>query len=94
MSTCHALGLIYMVFALATLFDPNAPAYSVEAREWYLLSRICLRCAPPLYDTTLYAIQCMVRSDHLLGPPFCRSLNRTPHGLTHVDLSGAVPRDE
>lgn len=62
MSTCHALGLIYMVFALATLFDPNAAAYSVESREWYLLSRICLRCAPPLYDTTLYAIQCMVRS--------------------------------
>ncbi|KAI0732426.1 fungal-specific transcription factor domain-containing protein [Fomitopsis betulina] len=70
-STCHALGLIYMVFALATLIDPDAAPYSVEAQEYYLLSRICLRCAPPLYDTTLFAIQCLIYQGQFLELSDC-----------------------
>lgn len=55
------MSLLFMIFSLATLFDLNMPPYCVEAQEYYLLSRICLRWAPPTYDTTLAAIQTMVR---------------------------------
>ena len=50
-----------MIFALATLYDPKMPPYSAEAQEYYLLARIALRWAPPAYDTTLAAIQSLVR---------------------------------
>ena len=57
----HALSLLFMIFALATLYDPKMPPYSAEAQEYYLLARIALRWAPPAYDTTLAAIQSLVR---------------------------------
>ena len=49
-----------MVFALATLLDMNVPAYAVEAREYFLISRLALRFAPPVADTTIWAIQTLV----------------------------------
>ncbi|TFY63364.1 hypothetical protein EVJ58_g3293 [Rhodofomes roseus] len=45
-ASTHAFSVLYMVFALATLFDPNVAPYSVEAHEYYVLSRICLRGDP------------------------------------------------
>ena len=56
-----------MVFALAALFDPDAHPNSAEAREYFLLARLCLRFASPQQDTTLWAIQSIVRFLHLLA---------------------------
>ena len=56
----HSLALVWIIYALATLFDQNMPPYAVEAHEYYLLSRAALRFAPPAHDTTLPAIQTMV----------------------------------
>ena len=58
--TTHLLALMWMIYALATLFDVNTPPYAVEAHEYYLLSRLSLRYAPPAHDTTLNAIQTLV----------------------------------
>ncbi|CDO73376.1 hypothetical protein BN946_scf185013.g10 [Trametes cinnabarina] len=44
----------------ATLFDLNMPPYAAEAHEYYLISRIALRWAPPTYDTTLASIQTLI----------------------------------
>ena len=60
-ATTHQLALMWMIFALATLFDTNMPPYAVEAHEYYLLARMSLRFAPPAHDTTLTAIQTLVR---------------------------------
>ena len=54
-----------MIFALATLFDLNMPAYAAEAHEYYLVARVALRWAPPTYDTTLASIQALLRA-HLV----------------------------
>lgn len=55
------MSLLWIIYALATLYDPNTPPYAVEAQEYYLLARVALRFAPPAHDTTLTAIQTMVR---------------------------------
>ncbi|GJF00201.1 fungal-specific transcription factor domain-containing protein [Phanerochaete sordida] len=56
----HAAAVLYMVFALASLFDPDLPQYSTIATEYFLLSRLALRCASPVHDTTLWAIQALI----------------------------------
>lgn len=60
-SSLHAISVLYMVFALATLFDKDHPPYSYQAQEYFLLSRLALRCSSPLVDTTLWSIQSLVR---------------------------------
>ncbi|CAA7262747.1 unnamed protein product [Cyclocybe aegerita] len=35
----HALSLLFIVFALATLFDPSSPPYAPEGHEYFYLSR-------------------------------------------------------
>ncbi|GBE77611.1 hypothetical protein SCP_0104910 [Sparassis crispa] len=59
-SCSHATSLLFAIFALATLFDLDAPPYAIEAHEYYLLARLCLRFAPPIRDTTLTAVQSLV----------------------------------
>lgn len=61
-ATAHSMSILLMVFALATLFDCDMPPYSVESYEYYILARLALRFAPPMYDTTLMAVQSMVGS--------------------------------
>ena len=78
---------MWMVYALATLLDVNKAPYAVEAHEYYLLSRLALRYAPPAHDTTLIAIQTMV-SCHLLK--FSPDVTDRPP----ADLHDPVPRDE
>ncbi|KAJ3547759.1 hypothetical protein NM688_g5369 [Phlebia brevispora] len=56
----HAASLLFMVFALASLFDPEQPSNSDAAREYFLLARLCLRFASPQQDTTLWAIQSLI----------------------------------
>jgi hypothetical protein len=56
----HSLSLLYVVFAIAELFNPEAQAYTPEAHEYYHLSRVALQFSPPTYDTTLSSIQTLV----------------------------------
>lgn len=65
---------MWMIFSLATLMDVTKPPYAVEAHEFYLLSRLSFRYAPPAHDTTLTAIQTMVRPFSLLVVSY-RTLN-------------------
>ena len=60
LASTHAISLLFSVFSLATLFDLDQSPHSVEAQEYHLLSRLCLRFAPPLNDITLAAIQSIV----------------------------------
>ncbi|KAF8195055.1 fungal-specific transcription factor domain-containing protein [Pholiota molesta] len=56
----HSLSLLYVVFAIAELFNPEAQAYTPEAHEYYHLSRVALQFSPPTYDTTLSSIQTLI----------------------------------
>lgn len=56
----HAAALLFIIFGLATLFDPEAVPYSPTAKEYFLLSRLALRFSSPILDTTLWAVQTMV----------------------------------
>ncbi|KAH9837369.1 fungal-specific transcription factor domain-containing protein [Rhodofomes roseus] len=78
-ASTHAFSVLYMVFALATLFDPNVAPYSVEAHEYYVLSRICLRCAPPIHDTTLHAIQSLLYQAQYLEMSDCEPAHTGSH---------------
>ncbi|KAI1790939.1 hypothetical protein LXA43DRAFT_973323 [Ganoderma leucocontextum] len=75
----HALALLFMIFALATLFDMTMPPYSVEALEYYILARIALRWAPPSYDTTLAAIQAMLYMAQFLEMNDCEPAHTGSH---------------
>ncbi|THU97411.1 hypothetical protein K435DRAFT_828690 [Dendrothele bispora CBS 962.96] len=35
----HTLALVFIIFALAALFDPNKPPYSLDAQEYFYLAR-------------------------------------------------------
>ncbi|KAF8886430.1 fungal-specific transcription factor domain-containing protein [Gymnopilus junonius] len=56
----HSLSLLFIIFAIATLFSPNKQPFSVEADEYYHLSRAALGFAPPFHETTLTSIQAMI----------------------------------
>lgn len=58
----HALSLLFIIFAIATLFDSNAQPYSTQAQVYYHLSRTSLSFAPPYHTTTLASIQTLVSS--------------------------------
>ncbi|KAI0962090.1 hypothetical protein AcV7_001011 [Taiwanofungus camphoratus] len=79
LARAHAMSLLFMVFALATLFDPKLPSYSVEAHEYYLLARLCLRCAPPLQDTTLTSVQCVIYMAQYLEMSDCEPAHSASH---------------
>ncbi|KAI0756452.1 hypothetical protein C8Q80DRAFT_1223696 [Daedaleopsis nitida] len=75
----HALSLLFMIFALATLFNLNMPPYAAEAQEYYLLARIALRWAPPTYDTTLAAIQSILYMGTYLEMADCEPAHTGSH---------------
>ncbi|PCH34306.1 hypothetical protein WOLCODRAFT_95215 [Wolfiporia cocos MD-104 SS10] len=75
----HTIALLFMVFALATLFDTNMPPAAIEAHEFYLLSRVCLRCAPPIHDTTLNAVQTMIYMAQYLEMSDCEPAHTGSH---------------
>jgi hypothetical protein len=58
----HALSLLFIIFAIATLFDSNSQPFSAEAQVYYHLSRTSLSFAPPYHATTLASIQTLVSS--------------------------------
>ncbi|KAH9897653.1 fungal-specific transcription factor domain-containing protein [Cubamyces lactineus] len=75
----HSLALLWIIYALATLFDQNMPPYAVEAHEYYLLSRAALRFAPPAHDTTLPAIQTMIYMTQYLEMSDCEPAHTASH---------------
>lgn len=68
----HRLAVLYMVFALGTLFDLEKPSLSLEATQYYQLSRAALSMDPVLEHQTIPAIQALVSSllRYLCGLPF------------------------
>ncbi|KAJ6541643.1 fungal-specific transcription factor domain-containing protein [Mycena capillaripes] len=56
----HALSLLFIVFAIAAILDPSKHPYSIEAQEFYYLSRAALSVAPPVRTTTTAAIQALI----------------------------------
>ncbi|KAF9476029.1 hypothetical protein BDN70DRAFT_996004 [Pholiota conissans] len=56
----HSLSLLFIVFAIAELFNPETQAYTPEAHEYYNLSRVALQFSPPMYDASLLAIQTLI----------------------------------
>ncbi|KAI0095188.1 hypothetical protein BDY19DRAFT_1039110 [Irpex rosettiformis] len=56
-TSSHAAALLFIIFALATAMDPKSEPYTLQALEYYLLSRLCLRFDSPVYETTLWGIQ-------------------------------------
>ncbi|KAJ4470836.1 fungal-specific transcription factor domain-containing protein [Lentinula aciculospora] len=56
----HSLSLIFIVFALASLFDPDLPSCSIQAQEYFYLSKAALNFNPPFSHTTLKSVWCMI----------------------------------
>ncbi|PIL31283.1 transcription factor [Ganoderma sinense ZZ0214-1] len=75
----HLLALMWMIYALSTLFDVNTPPYAIEAHEYYLLSRLSLRFAPPAHDTTLTSIQTMIYMSQYLEMSDCEPAHTQSH---------------
>ncbi|EJF67345.1 hypothetical protein DICSQDRAFT_151630 [Dichomitus squalens LYAD-421 SS1] len=75
----HLMALMWMIYALATLYDLKTPPYAVEAHEYYLLSRLSLRFAPPAHDTTLTAIQTMIYMAQYLEMSDCEPAHTQSH---------------
>ncbi|KAH9897656.1 hypothetical protein C8Q73DRAFT_787911 [Cubamyces lactineus] len=75
----HGVSLLFMIFALATLFDLDMPPYAAEAHEYYLIARLALRWAPPAYDTTLASIQSMIYMAMYLEMSDCEPAHSGSH---------------
>ncbi|KAJ7589636.1 fungal-specific transcription factor domain-containing protein [Mycena floridula] len=56
----HKLAILFIVFALASLFDEKKPGYGEEAQEYYYLARAALNLAPPTKHPTLTAVQTLI----------------------------------
>ncbi|KIK94386.1 hypothetical protein PAXRUDRAFT_783296 [Paxillus rubicundulus Ve08.2h10] len=56
----HDLSLLFGVFSLASLFDFDRPAYSVEAYEYYILSHVALNFSSACTDTTLHTVHAVL----------------------------------
>ncbi|KAI0828999.1 fungal-specific transcription factor domain-containing protein [Trametes gibbosa] len=78
-ATLHSMSLLWIIYALATLFDQSTPPYAVQAHEYYLLSRVALRFAPPAHDTTLTAIQAMIYMTQYLEMSDCEPAHTGSH---------------
>ncbi|KIK58189.1 hypothetical protein GYMLUDRAFT_45397 [Collybiopsis luxurians FD-317 M1] len=56
----HSLSLLFAIFALASLFNPDLPSCSIQAQEYFFLSKAALGFSPPQSHTTLKSIWCTV----------------------------------
>ncbi|KAH0837784.1 hypothetical protein J3R83DRAFT_5964 [Lanmaoa asiatica] len=52
----HALSLLFSILALASLFDLSRPAYSIEAYEYHILSRVSWQFSSPCTISTLQTV--------------------------------------
>lgn len=59
--TCpHRAASLFMVLALAVLWDPAKPMYSAEATDYYHLASTALSIRPPALYPTVSAVQAIV----------------------------------
>ncbi|CAA7265102.1 unnamed protein product [Cyclocybe aegerita] len=58
----HALSLLFIVFALATLFNPSSPPYAPEGHEYFYLSRAAFNLSQPFWETTPTTIQTLIHT--------------------------------
>ena len=57
----NSIALLFAIFALGALLSPSYPAFSIQAHEWYLLSRVTLfNFAMPIHRTTEVSVQVFV----------------------------------
>ncbi|KAI0066532.1 hypothetical protein BV25DRAFT_1988290 [Artomyces pyxidatus] len=56
----HLLGLLFVIMAIAKLFTTGAN-YSVDAHDYFVLSRVSLTFDSPIITTTVTSVQTMVR---------------------------------
>ncbi|KIP05474.1 hypothetical protein PHLGIDRAFT_108161 [Phlebiopsis gigantea 11061_1 CR5-6] len=66
----HRLAVLYMVFALGTLFDLEKQSLSLEATQYYQLARAALSMDPVLEHQTIPAIQALVLMCHFMFMSF------------------------
>ncbi|KAK7445467.1 hypothetical protein VKT23_014886 [Stygiomarasmius scandens] len=62
----HNLSVLYMVLALGTLVDPECPSHSVEAAQYYQLSRAALAVESVFEQQSIPAIQALLLMCHYL----------------------------
>ncbi|KAF8899388.1 fungal-specific transcription factor domain-containing protein [Infundibulicybe gibba] len=62
----QSLSLLFIIFAIAALFDNENHPYSAEAHEYFCLSRICLSFCPPIRRPTLMSVQILMHMAHYL----------------------------
>ena len=89
----HALSLLFIVFAIATLFDSNTQPYSSQAQVYYHLSRTSLSFAPPYHETTLASIQTLVSSIFCKYQDKFLSVILKIHIALYLDLSDSGGSD-
>ncbi|OJA19276.1 hypothetical protein AZE42_04492 [Rhizopogon vesiculosus] len=56
----HDLSLLFSIFALASLFDFDKPAYAVEAQEYHILSHVSTHFTSPCSETSLNTVIALV----------------------------------
>ncbi|KAF9071992.1 hypothetical protein BDP27DRAFT_1321271 [Rhodocollybia butyracea] len=66
LSCQHSLSLLFMVFALASLFDPDLPSCSIPAQEYFYLAKAAIGPSTICSHTTLKSIWCMVHAAQFL----------------------------
>lgn len=58
----HRLSLMFMILAIGSLVDINAPAYNIEAEKYHQLARAALFQNGLFDEPTVNAVQALVRS--------------------------------
>ena len=61
----HRLSLMFMILAIGSLVDINAPAYNTEAEKYHQLARAALFQNGLFDEPTINAVQALVRSSFL-----------------------------
>ena len=57
----NSIALLFAIFALGCLLSPSYPPFSIQAQEWYLLSRATLfNFAMPIHRTTEASLQTFI----------------------------------
>ena len=59
-ASSHRLALMFILFAIGTLMDPNEAPFGVEAEKYHQLSRAALFKSSIFDDPTLHAVQALV----------------------------------
>ncbi|KAG6810865.1 hypothetical protein H0H92_010021 [Tricholoma furcatifolium] len=64
--SAHSLAVLFMVFAMGTLLDPDRPACSQESMQYYQLARAALALNPVLEEQTIPGIQALLLICHFM----------------------------